>query len=1266
MGVRRRLLRELLASLKYIKNLTEQQIKASLWRGEATLQNLELEPRELQKLFFDTIPCSIELLEVTVDELCIRIPWSKIMTQSAVVVAGNVQVRAVVHCEDEISWREVVAKLQRNFLASQLQRIENAPFTILSGPTGAFDQIRQRMTDGMQIQVNRVSFSLLSCHVRHFPMHTPAETSHRPLAEALRVVGEDIMLSPCDSVRNPTDKLKAMAVYIADKRHLQLSKFMKCRAFRVAPGRCPNPCPHAAADFMENPVVMTCHICQKYPSDGYRICPFLVGNALSWEFSSTLGITVCECQLRAVFALVMDVSRLEEWRMNKDLLKEKPSDIQSEKRFASEEGSSAASTTEPSLEATALDPDVCDVIRELETAGEVPSSSAMGSSAAELPEIAGSADVAEPAKAVQAAPDEKDANADDESGAASDESDDMCSCDGWESPTSRKVSSANFHTDDPPEVRGLTEIAATDLPLERVVSGSSAESQAQNASENQESEMQAERTAEPLVNTSSFARTLARGSDSPSNQRRRADEKSHLSLSSAASMLGLVREISPQTNSPPVGPEADPPLMDTTSVARVFAKGPADRPETKPRQEPVARSTSSTQSVLHHGAKLWKKVVPLQKVIGASLHAKASALGYGNSSRDGSTGGRDGMLQMLACPGTGLSAISGDHFTDDPCEGLGSGEADDEHSADGAEIVEDGDEEEASGGEEELEFYEAEDYFSVASSESGAALEDSASGRSRWLKPVLKWFGTSKSMDACTEDWPEMTQVVKAMSVAVTYLTVRLAVVEPSATGSSVAGSHASVAESGNSTAACSASSGDVSGTAANADIAEPAAVDLVKSGDLELCLDSLFWHSEVRVGLPAAQLECIQRLARPAEDQRGLVSQVATKAAPAVGPWCLPVLQQGAQTMNWPLASLNFRGPEGVVELLQSCDAERQVGADAMLVFNWQPRDAPPVTVTSSSWVLQTWPMEISFHRAIIIADAQHWTLAKRCHERVKPFLVSKFPSPTLLPPQEPQDSGQLFPTESLFMEFLDCQIVEPRQERTIIDERRWPLHVTVPHVRFRSNSSIWDFGQLLAQRRPQLFEEEESRLRSAQKVDTAAGDSADGDVTIPKEMFDQLVHRAADATLQRSQVKAAREELQAAYIKLAATKATYATNAPSATAAAAATAAASAAAMQSALGAALGGALGFGNSEPERMPGVAEQVPSADSSELERLRRKCMQLESSLQSQGLAQRRLEAELENYKTLARDELRQVICAKTHAPYDTLHSSAAAICSAHA
>ena len=55
-------------------------------------------------------------------------------------------------------------------------------------------------------------------------------------------------------------------------------------------------------------MVLTCHVCQKYPSDGSRMCPFLVGNELAWEFGSLLGIIACECQIRAIVAAVIPKS----------------------------------------------------------------------------------------------------------------------------------------------------------------------------------------------------------------------------------------------------------------------------------------------------------------------------------------------------------------------------------------------------------------------------------------------------------------------------------------------------------------------------------------------------------------------------------------------------------------------------------------------------------------------------------------------------------------------------------------------------------------------------------------------------------------------------------------------------------------------------------------------------------------------------------------------------------------------------------------------
>eukprot|EP00429_Kryptoperidinium_foliaceum_P050876 CAMPEP_0176125332 /NCGR_PEP_ID=MMETSP0120_2-20121206/63223_1 /TAXON_ID=160619 /ORGANISM="Kryptoperidinium foliaceum, Strain CCMP 1326" /LENGTH=114 /DNA_ID=CAMNT_0017460179 /DNA_START=182 /DNA_END=522 /DNA_ORIENTATION=- len=113
MGVRRRLLRELLSSMKYIKNLKEQQIKASLWRGEATLCNIEFEPVPLQQLVYDFFPCGLEIVSARATEVSVRIPWHHIMTQSVVVVAHNVEVEVVVHCEDDAEWEEQVAKMQR-------------------------------------------------------------------------------------------------------------------------------------------------------------------------------------------------------------------------------------------------------------------------------------------------------------------------------------------------------------------------------------------------------------------------------------------------------------------------------------------------------------------------------------------------------------------------------------------------------------------------------------------------------------------------------------------------------------------------------------------------------------------------------------------------------------------------------------------------------------------------------------------------------------------------------------------------------------------------------------------------------------------------------------------------------------------------------------------------------------------------------------------------------------------------------------------------
>merc|ERR1711920_371277 len=57
----------------------------------------------------------------------------------------------------------------------------------------------------------------------------------------------------------------------------------------------------------------------------------------------------------------------------------------------------------------------------------------------------------------------------------------------------------------------------------------------------------------------------------------------------------------------------------------------------------------------------------------------------------------------------------------------------------------------------------------------------------------------------------------------------------------------------------------------------------------------------------------------------------------------------------------------------------------------------------------------------------------------------------------------------------------------------------------------------------------------------------------------------------------------------------------------------------------------------------GGAQEEALQARQEVERLKKRCAQLESSLQSQSLAQRRLQTELATFQVMARDELRHVL-----------------------
>lgn len=320
MGVRRRLLRDLLSSLKYIKNLTEQQIHASLWRGEATLTNIELDPRRAQELLVDVIPVGLEILDVRIDELYVKIPWSQLGTQSMLIVARNVHARFAVHCADEAEWRETIGSMLRRNRQKINATLHAAPGS-LADPAGALNQLRQRIMHSLQLRADHVTVTAASHHRRHHSAHRP--DSPDGVEDALTVEFQDVLLSPCDAERAPSDSMKAMAIFEPGERVLQLTRLLKCRAFTVVPPLGFRLCPCAVPEYMESPGALACTITDRCTSDGTRICPTFVSMELHFEVPGAVRIKCCECQLAAFLALLSDIGQLEEWRLDKALVAEK-------------------------------------------------------------------------------------------------------------------------------------------------------------------------------------------------------------------------------------------------------------------------------------------------------------------------------------------------------------------------------------------------------------------------------------------------------------------------------------------------------------------------------------------------------------------------------------------------------------------------------------------------------------------------------------------------------------------------------------------------------------------------------------------------------------------------------------------------------------------------------------------------------------------------------------------------------------------------------
>lgn len=1114
MGVRRRLLRELLSSLKYIKNLTEQQIRASLWRGEATLSDLELDPERLQRLFYDTIPCGLEILKASVKEVCVRIPWRQIMTQSVIVVAHGVEVQVAVHCEDEASWREVIAKLQRGFLRSQKARIDRGPFSMLS--TGAFEYMRQRMMDGVQLQVSTATMTVFSKHPRHHPCH-----GHLPLrddatfGEVFRVYGEDIIMSPSDIHRVPCDKLKQMTTYLPEEGLLQVTKIIKCRAFRVSPGNHLPRCEHASNQFMDTTQPVTCYVTQRYPSDGSSICPFLVASIMHFDFPSGLDIRVCECQFRAVMAAAMDVSKLEEWRISESLLlcgsspnNDKSCDkepLQNTSSIARTFARGEDGTRERSLCAgSALARPGCDVSTCSAPAIGASQTGRLDSSGDSVGVSCCSGNVPDAAVSHKGAIEECTGVLQSAAHPV-DECMDGAGCNRQHEPHKKMEDGGGDEHVPGVGVKDGRDDEQNELcarqPNDLVQPSTTGPLQFMEAGRGSDSDG----IFEALLDTTSTARTLARGQDPKG-----------LSHSMASDWWKRIKKST----------------LPSTSYFRDATNTASAADESNLVLQEAAQPLTSP-------AQFQERVVATSDVAIAPAESTAP--------------------NVNAVDEVGVEARCCDLETDSMVSA-----AEEAEPGDGEVVVE----EDEGADEEEEDFYDPEDYFSVVSSNSDVTELESASLQSRrWFQPVLKWFGP-KGSPSPVSMLPEMKTNRKEMVINFPVFALHMTVMEPD----------------------------DSDGTVSD-----------VVAGYAHFHVEGGKWASENWYGLPAAHLDCIRRLVYPSEDhpapQRASLIEV--------GPSCLPVLLSGSQRMDFPWMDLRLAGgTAGEVHMMRGRHKDTGIGPEAaassgthvnevggdignaplpglfrncspgntmsvnpsstagvMLGMSSLPRSSPAelVEAANSSGVLRTlrsWPMHVNLQKVHFFLDEFAWTVIKRCHERCKPFLLSKLPLPTLIPPEEPGGCAQLYPTEFMAIEFHDCEMVEPYNAAKVREERRWPVRVVVPHMSLQSYSDLWNLKRLVPGKEPDAAPDDGDRAA----IGTPGG-SSDRDVTLPKEMFDQLVKRAAEANI-------------------------------------------------------------------------------ADLSEqLEKAKRRCAHLESSLHSQGLAQRRLETEFMNFQVRTQEELRRLLRA---------------------
>jgi len=297
------------------------------------------------------------------------------------------------------------------------------------------------------------------------------------------------------------------------------------------------------------------------------------------------------------------------------------------------------------------------------------------------------------------------------------------------------------------------------------------------------------------------------------------------------------------------------------------------------------------------------------------------------------------------------------------------------------------------------------------------------------------------------------------------------------------------------------------------------------------------------------------------------------------------------------------------------------------------RPRSAPPEVVHSqAAGDLMAWPSHLRLAHAFLAVQPAALQEVLEVYKRLKPFLVGKVPNAELIAPaavpgaQDGAEQRGLFPAQCLSVELCHCEFLEASEARAIAAEQRWPWRGSVPHVVLRSESASWDLSDVLrASAGPAPSPHPSFSPCSLNHNGSHGGGLADagaeGMVSIPTELFEELVRRAAETTKKDSQVSAAREELQRAYITMASSKRGPPAGLP---------------------GAGASSSSGAGSRGKAAAPEYAGSDED-EQDELNQLRQKCLQLEISLQSQARNQKRLESELAHHQAMAQEELRRLL-----------------------